>query len=64
MQGGGISEQVTSSPWEKSSSFLKTYLERKTRIQEKGKGEVCGNNICEPGLGETKENCPKDCSAQ
>lgn len=23
---------------------------------------VCGNNLCEPGLGETKENCPKDCS--
>ncbi len=24
---------------------------------------VCGNNLCEPGLGETKESCPKDCSA-
>lgn len=23
---------------------------------------VCGNNLCEPGLGETKEGCPKDCS--
>ncbi len=23
---------------------------------------VCGNNICEQALGETKENCPKDCS--
>jgi len=23
---------------------------------------VCGNNLCEPGLGETKESCPKDCS--
>lgn len=23
---------------------------------------VCGNNLCEPGLGETKQNCPKDCS--
>lgn len=23
---------------------------------------VCGNNLCEPNLGETKENCPKDCS--
>jgi len=22
----------------------------------------CGNTICEPDLGETKENCPKDCS--
>ncbi len=23
---------------------------------------VCGNDLCEPGLGETKENCPKDCT--
>ncbi|MDO8503439.1 MAG: WD40 repeat domain-containing protein [bacterium] len=23
---------------------------------------VCGNNLCEPGLGETKQNCPQDCS--
>ena len=28
--------------------------------QESG---VCGNNICEPDRGETKEICPKDCSA-
>lgn len=25
---------------------------------------VCGNGICEPNLGEGKENCPKDCSAR
>lgn|GEM_PF-977703 len=24
---------------------------------------VCGNNLCEPNLGETKESCPQDCSA-
>lgn len=24
---------------------------------------VCGNNLCEPDSGETKENCPQDCSA-
>jgi len=29
----------------------------------KQKSGVCGNDICEPNLGETKENCPKDCSA-
>ncbi|MBU2592184.1 PQQ-binding-like beta-propeller repeat protein [Patescibacteria group bacterium] len=23
---------------------------------------VCGNNVCEPDLGETKESCPGDCS--
>ena len=27
--------------------------------QESG---ICGNNICEPGLGESKEICPQDCS--
>jgi hypothetical protein len=25
---------------------------------------VCGNSVCEPGFRETKENCPKDCSAE
>lgn len=29
---------------------------------QKSASAVCGNNFCEPGLGETKENCPKDCS--
>ena len=24
---------------------------------------VCGNDLCEPDLGESKEKCPKDCSA-
>jgi len=23
---------------------------------------ICGNNLCEPDLGESKETCPKDCS--
>jgi len=25
---------------------------------------VCGNDICEPGLGESRESCSQDCSAQ
>ena len=29
----------------------------------KQEGGICGNNMCEPDLGETKESCPKDCSA-
>jgi len=29
--------------------------------QEKDSG-TCGNNLCEQGLGETRQNCPKDCS--
>jgi len=33
-------------------------------IMNEGKQQtgICGNNLCEPNLGETKENCPKDCS--
>lgn len=31
------------------------------KVAPSGKA-VCGNNLCEPGLGETKQNCPKDCS--
>jgi len=27
-----------------------------------GKTVICGNDFCEPNLGETKQNCPKDCS--
>ena len=23
---------------------------------------ICGNDLCEPSFGETKENCPKDCT--
>ncbi len=31
--------------------------------KEKGEG-VCGNSLCEPNKGESKESCPRDCSAQ
>jgi len=37
--------------------------EQKLPFDKRG-GGVCGNNLCEPNKGETKENCPKDCSAQ
>ncbi len=30
--------------------------------KDKQKAGVCGNDICEPGFDETKQNCPKDCS--
>lgn len=37
-----------------------TFVEEKTSAPS---GEaVCGNNLCEPDLGESKETCPKDCS--
>lgn len=31
--------------------------------QEQSREGVCGNDLCEPDLGETKASCPKDCSA-
>ncbi len=36
------------------------------RILNEGeqKSGVCGNSVCEPGLGETKEICPQDCSGE
>lgn len=30
--------------------------------QEKFGNKVCGDGICDPSFGETKENCPKDCT--
>ncbi|MDD5147787.1 MAG: WD40 repeat domain-containing protein [Candidatus Daviesbacteria bacterium] len=37
-----------------------------TKVQPTGQGKQgtgkCGDTICEPSSGETKENCPKDCS--
>jgi len=29
---------------------------------QQGEKGICGNSLCEPNLGETKDNCPKDCS--
>jgi len=30
---------------------------------QQGEGGSCGNHVCESSAGETKESCPKDCSA-
>lgn len=52
---------------QKSSPLPKSGLENrqeKTEDQEgQSKQSVCGNDLCEPGLGETKESCAQDCSA-
>lgn len=32
--------------------------------EETGAEGECGNTICEPNMGETKQNCPKDCSGE
>ncbi|MDD5626858.1 MAG: WD40 repeat domain-containing protein [Patescibacteria group bacterium] len=31
------------------------------QIKKEGQENICGNTLCEPNLGETKENCAKDC---
>ena len=64
-----------SSPWEKITKFFKNLFGEKNVNQkgEKPRGSlekkssenkegICGNDLCEPSLGESKENCPKDCS--
>ncbi|PIU03893.1 hypothetical protein COT44_00745 [Candidatus Shapirobacteria bacterium CG08_land_8_20_14_0_20_39_18] len=43
------------------SAVLLKKDEQNLPSDKQGSG-VCGNNLCEPGLGETKESCPKDCS--
>ncbi|QQG40625.1 MAG: WD40 repeat domain-containing protein [Candidatus Levyibacteriota bacterium] len=35
----------------------------KSKIEVSSGKSACGNDLCEPGLGETRQNCPKDCSA-
>jgi len=58
--------------WERMINFIKRIFKIKPdqpikQIQsspEQPSGDsVCGNDYCEPNLGETKENCAKDCSA-
>ncbi|MBI4991137.1 hypothetical protein HZB96_03525, partial [Candidatus Gottesmanbacteria bacterium] len=36
---------------------------RQESLLESSKEDICGNDVCEPGLGETKAVCPQDCSA-
>ena len=64
-------------PWEKIIKFFKNLfgeknenpkgekprgnLEKKSSENKEG---VCGNDICEPSLGENKQSCPKDCSGE
>ncbi|MEK9169215.1 MAG: hypothetical protein AAB788_00565 [Patescibacteria group bacterium] len=78
MEEGGSDKQITSSSnlWEKIIEFfrnlfgeknenpkgekLRDNLEKKSSENKEG---ICGNDLCEPGLGESKQSCPKDCSA-
>jgi len=58
---------------QKITGFFKRIFVRKTSqvpntepINQEFKKEEgsCGNTLCEPNLGESKQSCPKDCSAQ
>ena len=40
--------------------FQRIFMRKTSQVSTTG----CGNDLCEPGLGETRENCPKDCSAE
>ncbi len=41
--------------------FIKNIFQPKSESTTSGQA-VCGNNLCEPGLGESKATCAKDCS--
>ncbi len=67
-------KRASSSPWEKIIEFFKKLfgeknanpkgekprgnLEKKSSENKEG---ICGNDICEPSLDESKQSCPKDC---
>ena len=57
-------ESVQYEPQENTRPFEKMKNSQRQEESPGGKQAICGNDICEPGLGESKENCPKDCSAQ
>ena len=64
-------QKTTGGLWDRLASFIKNIFKIRPepikQIQsspEQPSGDaVCGNDYCEPNLGETKENCAKDCSA-
>lgn len=69
---GGATPKKPMGIWERMVNFIKSVFKIKptqpaVQIQtspEQPSGDaVCGNDYCEPDLGETKESCPKDCSA-
>jgi len=61
---GGGAQQDKTGIFERFFGFLKRFFGPKTLSPKPTTGEVvCGNDLCEPNSGETKENCAKDCSA-
>jgi len=58
----GVVDQVSrrQSLWEIILNLIKNIF--KSEETAPSDSAICGNDICEPDLGETKESCPKDCS--
>ena len=56
-------ESVQYEPEESASPREKIQNKQQPEEGSSVKQGVCGNDLCEPGLGESKENCAKDCSA-
>ncbi len=52
--------------WGSITNFIKNIFRRGETTSSQSEpvsgSAVCGNDLCEPSLGETRENCPKDCS--
>lgn len=69
---GGVTPQKAIGIWDRMVNFIKSVFrvksdqsvkQIKSSLEQPSGDAVCGNDYCEPDLGETKENCPKDCSA-
>ena len=62
-EDGGVTPKAKTGIFARFVGFLKRLLGSKSLPAEPASGEaVCGNDLCEPSLGETRENCAKDCS--
>ncbi|MBI3103518.1 WD40 repeat domain-containing protein [Candidatus Daviesbacteria bacterium] len=67
--GGSFGEPGQLSFWGRIVRFVKNlFVKSENSPPEqafpKGEESVCGNDLCEPSLGETRENCPKDCTGE
>lgn len=69
-------QAVKSNLWEKIIEFFKNLFGEKNKSQKgekqrdglkkkffKNEEGICGNDLCEPNLGESKKSCSQDCSA-
>ena len=60
---GGRTQKAKTNIFERLFGFLKGLFGSRSLPTESSTGEaVCGNDLCEPNSGETRENCAKDCS--